>query len=107
MLQGDAETALERLSDVLEKDLPHFYSREEFWREKGTLRDEVCHPDTAFGTWPEGSYSSQPVLFHMSLLLSYILYKLMWRQCRRESVARCNLSHVACVTAVPGGGNNQ
>lgn len=43
-MQGDAESALERLSDVLEKDLPHFYSREEFWRERGTIRDEVCFP---------------------------------------------------------------
>jgi ariadne-1 len=37
-LQGDAETALERLSDALEKDLTRYNSREEFWREKGMHR---------------------------------------------------------------------
>lgn len=47
-MQGDAESALERLSDVLEKDLPHFYSREDFWREKRTPRDEVCQLTLAF-----------------------------------------------------------
>jgi hypothetical protein len=40
-LQGDAETALERLSDTLEKDLTRYYSREEFWREKGMHRIAV------------------------------------------------------------------
>lgn len=42
-LQGDAETALERLSDTLEKDLTRYYSREEFWREKGMHRNAVRH----------------------------------------------------------------
>lgn len=43
-LQGDAETALERLSDTLEKDLTRYYSREEFWREKGMHRNVVPSP---------------------------------------------------------------
>lgn len=55
-VQCDAETALERLSDVLEKDLPHFYSKEEFWRERGTIRDEVRSvlQGTLFGSCSEG-----------------------------------------------------
>lgn len=40
-VQGDAEAALERLSDTLEKDLTRYYSREEFWREKQQLRNQV------------------------------------------------------------------
>ena len=43
-LQGDAETALERLSDTLEKDLTRYYSREEFWREKGMHCNVVLSP---------------------------------------------------------------
>ena len=43
-LQGDAETALERLSDALEKDLTRYYSREEFWRDTNMHRNVVPNP---------------------------------------------------------------
>jgi hypothetical protein len=37
-LQGDAETALERLSEKLEKDLPMYYSKDEFVRAKNPAK---------------------------------------------------------------------
>lgn len=99
VLQGDAETALERLSDVLEKDLPNFYTREDFWREKGTARDEVCHPGAAFGTWTEARLLPASA-FHTSLFTSWschIIAVTLW-------VRGLNR---AFVPAVPGGGIDQ